>query len=449
MLVFLDTHRIPNIGITALQEYGVLCAGMTLLDFKYEPKSPPSNDFGLDLTPRDWQLSALDAWKLLGSGIASVATGSGKTIFAFLCMKSAFQVVSDLVVMIVVPTHALLDQWHVSLVEDFGVKESDISVFSGLEKSEKVSKVNILLLNTARSLAKKIADENDTMLIVDECHRAGSPQNARALEGNHKFTLGLSATPERQYDDGFERYLIPGLGGNIAQYDYVDAMADGVISPFNLVNVQVQLTAGESDRYEKLSKSIAREYSRNESEPGSGQPSEQLESLLQRRAAISANASARIPVTAAIAFNHRGERTIIFHERIAAAEDILKILSQRGFSVALYHSQMFGPLRRDNLRMFRTGMIDTLVTCRALDEGLNVPEATVAIIAASTASRRQRIQRLGRVLRPAPGKSAATVYTLFATEPERERLILESGELSGTASISWREGRLGSADPSG
>lgn len=73
-------------------------------------------------------------------------------------------------------------------------------------------------------------------------------------------------------------------------------------------------------------------------------------------------------------------------------------------------------LRRDNLRLYRRGVFDTLVTCRALDEGTNVPETSVAIIAASTASIRQRIQRLGRVLRRAPGKEKATVsipYTLL------------------------------------
>jgi superfamily II DNA or RNA helicase len=78
-----------------------------------------------------------------------------------------------------------------------------------------------------------------------------------------------------------------------------------------------------------------------------------------------------------------------------------------------------------------------LVTCKALDEGMNVPETTVAIIASSTASTRQRIQRLGRVLRPSKGKDKAVIYTLYATEQERKRLINEYKNFQNDVSITW------------
>ena len=73
-----------------------------------------------------------------------------------------------------------------------------------------------------------------------------------------------------------------------------------------------------------------------------------------------------------------------------------------------------------------------MVTCRALDEGINVPETDVAIVASSTGSVRQRIQRLGRVLRPAPGKQRARIYTIYVSKPEEERLIKEAGKLTDT-----------------
>ena len=80
------------------------------------------------------------------------------------------------------------------------------------------------------------------------------------------------------------------------------------------------------------------------------------------------------------------------------------------------------------------------MTCRALDEGFNVPETEVGIIAASTATYRQRIQRLGRIVRPAKDKSAATVYTLVATGPEIQRLKEEEMRLDGVANIAWSYG---------
>jgi superfamily II DNA or RNA helicase len=94
-------------------------------------------------------------------------------------------------------------------------------------------------------------------------------------------------------------------------------------------------------------------------------------------------------------------------------------------------------LRQDNLRMFRRGQLDVLVTCRALDEGIDVPNASLAVIAASTASTRQRIQRLGRVLRPAPGKERALVYTIYATEVEKERLRMETKTIEGADVVRW------------
>ena len=93
--------------------------------------------------------------------------------------------------------------------------------------------------------------------------------------------------------------------------------------------------------------------------------------------------------------------------------------------------------------MFRRGEIDVLVTCRALDEGINVPDASVAVLVASTASTRQRIQRLGRVLRPASGKEQALVYTIYATEPEADRLRQEAERLEGANEIRWL--RIGAA----
>ena len=89
------------------------------------------------------------------------------------------------------------------------------------------------------------------------------------------------------------------------------------------------------------------------------------------------------------------------------------------------------------LASYRRGEVEILVTCRALDEGFNVPETEVGIIAASTATRRQRIQRLGRVLRPSNGKSHAIIYSLVATAPEIGRLQEEEATLEGVAEVRW------------
>ena len=91
------------------------------------------------------------------------------------------------------------------------------------------------------------------------------------------------------------------------------------------------------------------------------------------------------------------------------------------------------------MRLFRRGAFSVLVSCRALDEGVNVPETEIGIIASSTSSTRQRVQRLGRVLRPAPRKESATVYTLYATDIEERRLQDEADKLEAAKEVRWQK----------
>lgn len=391
-------------------------------------------NWSLRFPPREWQIDAVAEWRHQMRGIVSVVTGGGKTVFAFMCMIEFFRRHPHGRVNIVVPTAALLDQWYVGLQEELGVSKSDIGVFSGLEKSDVSKTVNLMVINTARDLAATFVLPEQSFLIVDECHRAGSPINARALKGMYVASLGLSATPEREYDDGFYQYVQPALGDIVFSYDYTDASRDGVICRFDLINVRIEFLPNEQEEYDKLTRKAAIEIGRARVGKGS-EP--RLKRILQKRAAVSASASLRIPVAIRLLEEHRGIRTVIFHERIDGADRLVAALKQRLHRVVAYHSKIGPEIRRDNLRLYRSGMKDVLVSCRALDEGMNVPETQVAIVAASTASTRQRIQRLGRVLRPSVGKDSATVYTIYATNSEEKRLIDEATKISDVASVTW------------
>lgn len=398
-----------------------------------DPVTTPHAPWKVRIPPRKWQEDALAEWTQRLRGVVSVVTGGGKTLFAELCIATYLNRFPNGRILIVVPTTALLDQWYVSLQEDLGLGPDEIALYSGEGKARRPSLVNLLVINTARTMAEELSEGLDAMLVVDECHRAGSLENARALYGVHRATLGLSATPERDYDEGFERTIAPALGEIIYRYDYDEALRDDAISEFDLVHAQVDLLPRERDAYDALTRRIAREAARAED---SGDDTK-LKRLLLRRASVGANARMRIPAAVKLVESVGGQRSIVFHERTDAADEIQRILVRRGITSVIYHTGIGPALRRDNLRLFRKGMFQVLVCCRALDEGLNVPEASVAVIASSTASARQRIQRLGRVLRPAPGKDRATVYTIFATELEAERLGREADRLLGTAEVHW------------
>ncbi|MXW63299.1 MAG: DEAD/DEAH box helicase [Bacteroidetes bacterium SB0662_bin_6] len=394
-------------------------------------------DLVLKFLPRDWQVRALEKWKPERRGIVKVVTGGGKTVFAQMCLQVFFEEAKNGQALIIVPTVSLLDQWWVALQEEAGVSPDDIGLISGQETCGGNEPIMISVINSARSFTEEFSKDRTLFLIVDECHRAGSPANAKALLGKFVATLGLSATPEREYDEGFEEYIAPRLGPIIHEYTYVDASRDGVISPFSLTNVRIDLLPDEEEKYRKYSRSIASVL-----RAGSGDDADdKLKRLLQLRAAVSTNATRRIPVAVKLVEFHKGERAVVFHERIGAANHILSVLIDRGHRATIYHTKIGPAVRRDNLRLFRKGLFDVLVCCRALDEGINVPEASVAVVASSTASHRQRIQRLGRILRAAKGKDMASVYTIFATEEERKRLEEEEENLEGITSVSWHQGQ--------
>lgn len=391
----------------------------------------------LSLTPREWQVEALESWREHQRGVVAAVTGSGKTTFALLCAVDFLTRYDDGRVIIVVPTHALLDQWYVTLREDLEVPVDQIALLGSGRRNPSTRRFVVAVINTARSLAAALSKDRRALLIVDECHRAGSAKNSQALIGKYEATLGLSATPERQYDDGFERYVRPVLGDIIYKYTYKDALRDGVIVPFDLVNVKFSMTDTEQREYDTISSRVARLAA-----SGTPDTDPRLRDLLLRRARITWTSRLRVPLSVNLALQHRGERQVIFHESVSHAESIFEMLTGRGVRCTIYHAGLDAIERRENLRLYRKGYYSTLVCCRALDEGLDVPAASIAIIACSTSSTRQRIQRLGRVLRRSSGKAKATIYTLYATSAESDRLVNESADLDGLATTKWLEARL-------
>jgi superfamily II DNA or RNA helicase len=157
---------------------------------------------------------------------------------------------------------------------------------------------------------------------------------------------------------------------------------------------------------------------------------------------VVANLGARIPVTTSILNRNRGKRAIVFHESVAAARQIAARLATEGHRAAEYHTGLGIVTRQENLFLFSRGQVDVLVTCRALDEGLDVPSTELGVVAASSASVRQRIQRMGRVLRPALNKAHATVATIYGTDVEKNRLLNESLDLVGLAETRWYRATL-------
>lgn len=380
---------------------------------------------------RYWQKTAMRRWfENNKKGCIEVATGGGKTTFAIAAYAELLKEKPDLKIVVIVPTTALADQWFVNFQEDLGIDEEEIKNLTTTNLIPD-KKVNIVIINTARSFNEKCQESENTFLVLDECHRAGSTENSKALFANAYATLGLSATPFRDFDDGFKTFIEPKIGPVIFSYSLDDAIRDGVLTSMKITNIRIPLLDSEQAEYNELSGKIASAFSQDADQ-------NIIDSLLRKRARLYNNAFYRIPTILSVLESFRGERSLVFVESISAAEEAKKLLDDQQHSVTIYHSQLSDSIRRSNLRLFRKGVFEVLIACRALDEGFNVPEARIALIGAGTSSKRQRIQRMGRVLRSMTGKENAEVITIYATDVEEARLAQESQNLSDIVQINWK-----------
>jgi superfamily II DNA or RNA helicase len=116
----------------------------------------------------------------------------------------------------------------------------------------------------------------------------------------------------------------------------------------------------------------------------------------------------------------KNNRILLFHERIEFADKIFCFLKEKGFNVGIYHTDLPLNERIKNIADYRSGKNNIIVSCRALDEGFDVPESEIGIIVAGTSSVRQWIQRMGRILRKTPDKEYSRIFVIFVNIVERD-----------------------------
>jgi superfamily II DNA or RNA helicase len=278
-----------------------------------------------------------------------------------------------------------------------------------------------------------------TMLVVDECHWAGSQYNRGVFEGDARWRLGLSATPERG-DDGFDEVLEPELGGIVYRYSLKDAMDDGILADLQLVNLLVDLTRSEVGGYQALERridqlraTVQREYPELFDHTDwtaavaiaakSNPLAKRLTTLVSERRRMLARSSGRFVMVKRLleAGIFDGRRTIVFNETIEQAEHVADLARHAGVSVVVDHSKMDHTDRAASHARFRGGGAQCLVVVRAADEGLDVPDADQAVITSGTMNPRQRIQRLGRVVRL--GAQQPRALSLLARGTPEETLV--------------------------
>ena len=424
------------------------------------------------ITLRDWQTACINEWfGANGRGVVKVVTGAGKTVFALALMERLQnENAPELRVAVVVPTVVLMEQWHSSILKASNLPESAVGCLGGGRKDTLGGEVRILIavLNSAAAKLPEMGKALDSplLLVANECHRAGAEQMSRIFETPRAYSLGLSATPERdeapdeaettdsesldREPESFEESLLGReLGPIIFELDYREAIERGILARFILKHYGLPLTPEERLKYERLSREIS-ELRKSLQSQAKGRPmdggmlvgwarrvagkggsalSEQAaqyvrstgqRKLLLYHAKARAAAVSRLVRTAA----DDGSRIILFHESIAEVMQLFALLSREGHSVVVEHSKLSDSIRQQSIRLFRDGEAQVLVSARSLIEGFDAPAADVGIVVASSSSVRQRVQALGRILRKKPGEEdrTAILHVLYMAETTDEMI---------------------------
>lgn len=407
-------------------------------------------------SPLPHQKDALKAWEKQGyKGIFEHATGSGKTFTALTALKE--HLAEDGVAIVLVPDRLLHKQWAEEIKEEIPevtiLKAGDghnrwrqnRRLLNFTRQGEGFGKRIVLVtMGTAykAEFLSAISGGEHLMIVADEVHEIGSNENSKALTIIAGKKLGLSATPVR-YSDPIGTQKIIDYFGPIVQppFTLVDAIESGRLVKYEYLPQAIRFTVEESEQWEIATKDISREFARSKrDDSGSPIPSARLQNMLIQRARIAKKAEAKVPyaIKTIIENYSEGESWLIYCEDQYQLSEVMTALENRGFSPCEYHTNMEGDAAASLEWFKKFGGI--MVSIRCLDQGVDIPKISHAIILASSQNPRQFIQRRGRVLRTCPGKYKAVIYDAVMVpvclENEPGQLSLLKSELQRSIQFS-------------
>lgn len=376
---------------------------------------------------RDYQEEAIQQWYAQDKrGIFEMATGTGKTITAISAAIKIYQECKSIALIVLVPYKHLVEQWASELIE-FGF--SPINCYESVniwkpKAAEKIREYNSNLINNLCLVATHQTAATESfmkiqnrinksfLLIGDEIHELGSGHNRMALNEKTAFRIGLSATPDRWYDEEGTRCLRNYFGATVIKYELDKAISERALTPYQYYPEKIDLEVDEIEEYINLTKIIARLRSSTDDN------NVQIERLLRKRSDLVGNAKNKLPKLLELVEQHRSEyeidgkkfQHVLFYCNKGKHKEVLTALNNIGLRVHEFVYDVTLKRRREVLDAFSKGDIDGLVAIKCLDQGVDVPATKRAYILASSTNPREFVQRRGRILRKSSDKTIAIVH---------------------------------------
>ena len=367
--------------------------------------------------PFPYQKEAIDAWlKNRRAGIVILPTGAGKSYLAVLAIENAKR--STLVV---VPTLDLVSQWYDVIKRAFDI---DVGVVGGGEYT--LRGVTVTTYDSALLYAERFGPRFG-LVVYDECHHLpGESYLFTARASIAPFRLGLTATLERT--DG-RHALLDDLVGPIVYRREIPELSGQYLADYETITLRVELDEVEREQYD-IERAIYTSFVRSRGisfdspdgwrmfviESSRSQEGRRAFRAYRRQNELALGASGKLRALHGLMHQHRTERMLVFTQDNATAYAI-----SRKFLVPVITHHTKQSERSAILAGLRKGTYGVVVTSKVLNEGVDVPEANVAVVLSGSGSVREHVQRLGRILRRAEGKQA-TMYEIISACTAEEQI---------------------------
>lgn len=381
---------------------------------------------------RPYQQEAIVAFAGNSSiGVLNMATGTGKTLTSIAAVNQAYMLHQRQCLVIIVPFTHLVAQWEESLRLSHIYPDARIMGASARWRGQVPSLVwqyqhhlidRLVLIGTYRSICSQyFADavsslnDPDTFLLADECHYIGATQSQRPFLFNFKQRLGLSATPNRWWDEAGTDFVRKVFGPDVFLYSMQQAIDAGYLTPYTYNPTIIRLNSEEEADFDALTERINMMIRGADKQPDID---DALKRLLLRRTRIIKSATGKIKaLEAQIVKQEDPHFTLVYCANMQETQAVLYLLSQHGISAARFDSTLTLKQREAVLARFATKEVCVLVAVKCLDEGVDIPDTRVAYFLASTSNPREFVQRRGRILRRSPGKQQAEVHDYVVMPP--------------------------------
>jgi DNA phosphorothioation system restriction enzyme len=398
---------------------------------------------------RPYQQQAIANWFAnQGRGTLKMATGSGKTITALAISAELYQKIKLQVLLVVCPYRHLVKQW-ARECQKFGLVPvlafENVRSWQGLLSTQLYNVRSghqpflTVITTNATLMGQGLQSQlpffpKKTLIVGDEAHNLGAQKLEASLPRSIGLRLGLSATPERYFDDRGTQSLFDYFGAVLEpEFTLRDAIQHGALVHYLYYPILVELTEPEIEIYADLTSKIGRAIA-----IGGDEDNDNLTALLMQRARLIGAAANKLEALREVMQSRLDTTHTLFYCGDGSVEDDLSEESQRqleavaqilgkelGYGVATYTAETPLDEREDLRREFELGKLPGLVAIRCLDEGVDIPAIQTAVILASSGNPRQFVQRRGRILRSHPNKQRATLFDMIVLPPDLGRETLE------------------------